>query len=498
MTQHPTPNTRHLTPDTLPDFLKRRADLSPDKSAVITGTARLTFADLYQKSLEIAANLAESGIKSGDKVALLADNSLGFVALFHAVSQLGAVLVPLNTRLAPSEISWQVQDVEAKILVYDEPYAAMVSLISQELTALRYFQLSQLVEIEYPAITPNESVSLEAVHTIIYSSGTTGKPKGVMLTYGNHWWSATASALNLGNHADDCWLAVLPLFHVGGMSILWRSVIYGIPAMVHESFDPQAVNRAIDEQGVTIVSVVANMLQRMLDTRNDRPYPPTLRCVLVGGGPVPQPLLERCAKLNIPVLQTYGMTETASQVATLAPELALAKLGSAGKPLFPTELKIRQDGQMLKSGEVGEIVVRGAVVSPGYYKREAETQKAWQGGWFHTGDLGKLDRDGFLYVVDRRTDLIISGGENVYPAEIEAVLLAHPAVEEAGVFARADVKWGHVPVAALKLREGMTATETELIEWCQDRLARYKVPRSIEFRESLPRNAAGKLVRRLL
>jgi O-succinylbenzoic acid--CoA ligase len=293
-------------------------------------------------------------------------------------------------------------------------------------------------------------------------------------------------------------LAVLPLFHVGGMSILWRSVIYGIPAMVHDSFDPQAVNRAIDEQGVTIVSVVATMLQRMLDARNDCPYPPTLRCVLVGGGPVPQPLLERCAKLNVPVLQTYGMTETASQVATLAPELALAKLGSAGKPLFPTGLKIMTEGKVLLPGEVGEIVVRGAVVSPGYFKREAETRKAWQKGWFHTGDLGRLDEEGFLYVVDRRTDLIISGGENVYPAEVEAVLLAHPAVEEAGVYARADDRWGQVPVAAVKLREGKTITETELILWCQSRLARYKVPRQIEFRDNLPRNAAGKLVRRLL
>jgi O-succinylbenzoic acid--CoA ligase len=484
--------------ETFPNFLYRRADLSPEKTAVITGDVSLTFGELYQRSLRVAANLAALGVETGDRLALLADNSLAFVELFHAVAQLGAVLVPLNTRLTLDELSWQMQDVEARVLLYGSRYASIADAMAKELPELATAEINRLTEITDSAIAPDENISLEAVHTIIYSSGTTGKPKGVLLTYGNHWWSATASALNLGNQADDCWLAVLPLFHVGGMSILWRSVIYGIPAMVHDSFDPQAVNRAIDEQGVTIVSVVATMLQRMLDARNDCPYPPTLRCVLVGGGPVPQPLLERCAKLNVPVLQTYGMTETASQVATLAPELALAKLGSAGKPLFPTGLKIMTEGKVLLPGEVGEIVVRGAVVSPGYFKREAETRKAWQKGWFHTGDLGRLDEEGFLYVVDRRTDLIISGGENVYPAEVEAVLLAHPAVEEAGVYARADDRWGQVPVAAVKLREGKTITETELILWCQSRLARYKVPRQIEFRDNLPRNAAGKLVRRLL
>src|SRR5690606_1073203 len=191
-----------------------------------------------------------------------------------------------------------------------------------------------------PPFSLREHIDLGAVHTIIYTSGTTGRPKGAQLTYGNHWWSAVASALNLGLHGDDRWLACLPLFHVAGLSILMRSVIYGMTAIVHDRFDAERVNRAIDEDGVTIVSVVATTLQRMLEARGRRPYPPHLRCLLAGGGPVPRPLLEECHRRGLPVVQTYGLTETASQVVTLAPDDALRKIGSAGKPLLPNELRI--------------------------------------------------------------------------------------------------------------------------------------------------------------
>jgi O-succinylbenzoic acid--CoA ligase len=333
-------------------------------------------------------------------------------------------------------------------------------------------------------------------HTVIYSSGTTGKPKGVVLTYGNHLWNALASCLNLGLHKDDRWLAVLPLFHVGGLSILIRSVLYGIPVVLHEKFDPAVINASIEQDRVTIISVVSNMLQRMLDERQDKPYPPHLRAVLVGGGPVPRPLLERCAALQIPVTQTYGMTETASQVCTLSPADSLRKLGSAGRALYPGEIAI--DPTNVSPDGVGEILVRGPIVTPGYFNRPEETSKAIKDGWLHTGDLGYRDAEGYLYVVERRTDLIISGGENIYPAEIEAVLLSHPAVEEAGVTGFADERWGQVPVAVVKLRENFSITEIELLEWVSARLAKYKLPKRVYFRNSLPRNAAGKLVRRLL
>jgi O-succinylbenzoic acid--CoA ligase len=316
-----------------------------------------------------------------------------------------------------------------------------------------------------------------------------------MLTFGNHFWSATGSAFNLGVRGDDRWLAVLPLFHVGGLAILLRSVLYGTTAIVHESFDAAHANRAIDYEGVTIVSVVANMLQRMLDERGDRPYPASLRCMLLGGGPAPEPLLRRCEAIGVPVVQTYGLTEAASQVATLAPEDALPKLGSAGKPLFGTEVRIVDTTGPCAAGAAGEIVVRGPTVSPGYLNRREESTRALRNGWLHTGDIGYLDDDGYLYVLDRRDDLIVSGGENVYPAEIEAVLQTHPAVAEAGVWGVEHARWGQVPVAAVVLRDNLATAPELLIEYCKERLAAYKVPSRIEFTNELPRNAAGKLLR---
>ncbi|HWO74160.1 MAG TPA: AMP-binding protein, partial [Dehalococcoidia bacterium] len=286
---------------------------------------------------------------------------------------------------------------------------------------------------------------------------------------------------------------------VGGLAILLRSVIYGIPAVVHAAFDPARVNRAIDEEGVTIVSVVANMLQRMLDERHDRPFPDSLRCLLLGGGPAPEALLRRCAAVKAPVVQTYGLTEAASQVSTLSPEDALRKLGSAGKPLFGTELRILDDaGRDCPPGVAGEIAVRGPTVTPGYLKDSAATASALRDGWLHTGDAGYLDAEGYLYVLDRRDDLIISGGENVYPAEVEAVLASHPDVAEAGVFAIADERWGRAPAAAVVLRPGAAVTAEALIGFCRERLARYKTPVRVHVVQTLPRNASGKLLRREL
>jgi O-succinylbenzoic acid--CoA ligase len=424
----------------------------------------------------------------------------------HAMSRLGATLIPLNTRLSADEIAWQLQDSGARLLIVDETTAPLALAAHERFAGFELVSADQPVEgivaldtIPQAEVALRESVELSAVHSIVYTSGTTGRPKGAMLTYGNHWWSALGSALNLGTQPDDCWLACMPLFHVGGMAILLRSVIYGIPAVIQPGFDPASVNRAIDDEGVTIVSVVATMLQRMLAERGERPYPATFRCALLGGGPAPRPLLEECARRGLPVVQTYGLTETGSQVATLAPRDALAKLGSAGKPLYPNQVRILDaNGNDAPPGEAGEIVVRGPVVTKGYADRPEETARALRDGWLHTGDLGYLDDDGYLSVLDRRTDLIVSGGENVYPAEVEAVLLAHPAVEEACVVGIADGEWGQRVVATVHLGNGDVLDISELISFCRARLAGYKVPREIRFMDELPRNAAGKLLRRVL
>lgn len=455
-----------------PDWLRNRAVTHSERTALIVGDRQWSFNQLDAETDRIARRLACLGVTEGDRVATLLDAGFLAAALPHATLRLGATLVPLNTRLARAEIDWQLQDVAARIVIEDR---AMLDGVEERAAALRLAH-------------PDDSVM-----AVIYTSGTSGEPKGAMLTVENFWFSAIGSALNLGCYPRDRWLACLPLFHVGGLSILVRSVIYGITAIVHEGFDPDAVNRAVDEEEVSIVSVVPIMLQRMLDARGDRPYPSSLRCVLLGGGPAPRALLERCSSLGIPVVQTYGLTETCSQVATISPDDARRKPGSAGKALYPNELRI-------SSG--GEIIVKGPVVMRGYAGRRAETSAAIVDGWLHTGDSGVIDEEGFLYVLDRREDLIITGGENVYPAEVEAALASHPGVSEAGVIGVADSTWGQRVVAIVRLNAAGADSKydgADLGSHCSARIARFKTPREFRFTtDPLPRTASGKLRRSLL
>ncbi|MEM8532642.1 MAG: o-succinylbenzoate--CoA ligase [Chloroflexota bacterium] len=480
---------------TLPDWLRRRAATMPERIALLAGDTNWTFAELDQQVERLARQLIALGIQPGDRVAVLLQNSPKFVTMVHAMPRCGAVLVPLNTRLTPHELVWQLNDASPRLVLYDQSNAGLADQVHQLQPDFFFYHTDTLDDLEASDQVLNHTIALNELHTIIYTSGTTGKPKGAMLTYGNHWWSATASMLNLGLHNDDRWLAVLPLFHVGGLSILLRSVIYGIPVVLHESFDAALVNRSLEEHQVTIISVVSTMLQRMLDQQLQATK---LRCVLLGGGPAPRPLLESCNERGIPVAQTYGMTETASQVATLAPHDALRKLGSAGQPLLPLEVQIDIEGESAAAGQVGEILVRGPMVTAGYFNRPEATAEALRDGWLHTGDLGYLDSEEYLYVVDRRDDIIISGGENVYPAEVEEVLLAVPAVAEAGVIGIPDEQWGQVPVACVVLHPGAELDETAIIAFCRERLARYKTPHAIHMVASLPRTAAGKLRRGVL
>ena len=505
---HPSPirNPQSAIHNQTQDWL---AAAPPDSLAVIARGACWTFGDLAREVAGWAGRLRALGIGPGDRVALLMGNSATFVALVHAIQQCEAVLVPLNWRLAAPELAWQLADCGTRLLLHDAARAEAAVAATAAVPGVARYTLDRpsadsptLAEVAphppYAIRNTQYAIDLDALQAILYTSGTTGQPKGAMLTYGNVWWSAVGSALNLGTHQTDRWLVCLPLFHVGGLSILWRSVIYGVPAIIHDGFDAAAVNEEIDENGVTVVSVVSLMLARMLDARGDRPYPATLRAVLVGGGPVPQALLKRCAACGVPVVQTYGLTETASQTATLAPADALRKLGAAGKPLLPTQIRIAGPDGDAAAGTVGEILVQGPTVTPGYWGRPEATAHALRDGWLHTGDLGYQDAEGYLYVVERRDDLIISGGENVYPAEVEAVLAAHPAVSEAGVVGAPDPQWGQVVHAAVVLRSGHSVGPDELRAWCRSRLAGYKVPTTILLMDELPRNAAGKLLRRTL
>lgn len=494
------------SPDTLPDWLSRRALTHRGQPALLASPVSWSFGELDARVNVAAARLAALGVSAGDRVALLARNGPAFVVTVHALGRLRAVLVPLNIRLQPVELSWPLGDAGVVLLLHDAEHATLARAAlgvrdsERPLDGRRPLRLAQLgldgpTGSADPDYRPPSLIQLRDCFAIVYTSGTSGRPKGAMLTFGNFWWSAVGSALHLGHHHDDRWLCPLPLFHVGGLSILIRSAVYGIPVVLHDAFDATRVNRAIDTEGVTLVSVVATLLRRLLDERGTRPYPPTLRCLLLGGGPAPRPLLEACAAIGAPVAQSYGLTEAASQVATLLPAEALRKFGSAGLPLPPTDVRIARDGVPAGPGEAGEIIVRGPTVFAGYTGGAEERARAWHSGWLHTGDLGYLDEDGYLFVLDRRNDLIVSGGENVYPAEVEAALLAHPSVADAAVIGVPDDQWGAVPVAYVQRGGPGDVGATELLAYCAARLAAYKVPRAVYWVDALPRNAAGKLMR---
>ncbi|MFA8437431.1 o-succinylbenzoate--CoA ligase [Pueribacillus sp. YX66] len=478
----------------MPNWLYKRANLTPDRIAIEFEGEHISFFQLHLRATSLARKLASFQIKSGDSVAFLLENGIHTVEIIHALEYLGATIVPLNSRLTASELHYQLHDSNPKVLIYDDSFAnnALEACDKLKTRALRFQDVASMDELE---TTIRTEIHLDEHHTIMYTSGTTGSPKGVILTYGNHWWSAIGSSLNLGLHENDKWLCAVPMFHMSGLSIVIRSVIYGIPIVIQKRFQPEKVNEAIVNDSVTIVSVVSAMLSQILQRQTNN-YPKSFRCMLLGGGPAPLPLLEKCTERKIPVYQTYGMTETASQIVTLSSEYMLKKIGSAGKPLFHSNIKIENNGVLTPPNEVGEIIVRGPTVTKGYLHRNEETKKTIKNGWLYTGDLGYLDEDGFLYVIDRRSDLIISGGENVYPAEIEATLLSHPKVVDAGVTRISDKTWGQVPIAFVVTTSEVT--EQQLLNFCKEKLARYKLPKRIYFAHKLPRNGANKLLRREL
>lgn len=474
--------------EVIPHWLSKQADLKPNQLALeYNGKETLSFQELAQASQSMARRLANLGVEKGSHIALLSQNNVNMIIAIHALSYLGAVAVLLNTRLSANELQFQINDAKVNLLVTSVFFSDKTEGIDVP-QKKSFSELQRLPEKEVPL--QNELV-LNDPFTIIYTSGTTGFPKGVVHTYGNHWWSAIGSALNLGISPQDKWLTVLPLFHVSGLSTLFKSVIYGMPIYLMTSFEPEKVHEALMKNHITMISVVTVMLQRLLEQMATERYPEQLRCVLLGGGPAPKPVLEQARKKEVPVFQSYGLTETSSQIVTLSPQDALRKIGSAGKPLVPAQLKIHDPS----TRGVGEIYVKGPMVTKGYFNNPTADQKAFQTDWLKTGDLGYLDEEGFLYVVDRRNDLIISGGENIYPSEIESVVSELTGVQEVGVTNRSDDQWGEVPVAFI-VKDTQNVLDEEMVQtYLKRRLASYKVPKKIYFVEQLPRNASNKLMR---
>lgn len=409
-----------------PNWLMQRAQLTPERIALIYGDQTVTFAELFAASKRMAAQLAAHSVRKGDTAAILLQNRAEMVYAVHACFLLGVKAVLLNTKLSTHERLFQLEDSGARFLLTDSNFDQQ----DYEHT-VQTIDVDELMKEAAEEIEIQPYMQLDETATLMYTSGTTGKPKGVQQTFGNHYFSAVSSALNLGITEQDRWLIALPLFHISGLSALFKSVIYGMTVVLHQRFSVSDVLDSISRHQVTMISAVQTMLASLLEETSR--CPESIRCILLGGGPAPLPLLEECREKGFPVFQSYGMTETCSQIVTLSPEFSMEKLGSAGKPLFSCEIKIERDGQACKPFEHGEIMVKGPNVMKSYFNRESANEASFQNGWLKTGDLGYLDSEGFLYVLDRRSDLIISGGENIYPAEVESVLLSHPAVAEAGV-----------------------------------------------------------------
>ncbi|AQQ52744.1 o-succinylbenzoate--CoA ligase [Planococcus lenghuensis] len=463
-----------------PNWLMKRAQLTGERVGLSWASEEWTFAELDVIARDLAGRLVRLGVQRDSRVALLSKSHPDFVFMMHACLHLGCEMVMLNERLTEQELIYQVQDCEADTVLTDDANAERLNTVNKLLFSTIKEAVPAEVEIqrEWP---------VDRVVSIMYTSGTTGFPKGVKQTAENHFSSAIASSLNIGLGARDSWLCMVPLFHISGFSILMRSLIYGAEVRLYPKFDAANASDELIQGNVTHMSVVGVTLARILDELDNRQMAvsPNFRVMLAGGGPVAVSHIERAAAHGINVLQTYGMTETASQTTTLSPEDAADRPGSAGKPLFLYDVKI---------GAEDEILIKGPHVTAGYIGRFADVQPT-EDGYLKTGDIGRIDAEGFLYVLDRRSDLIVSGGENIYPAEIENVLTGHPAVLEAGVCGIRDGKWGEVPAAFVVAD---TISAEELDAYCRERLASYKVPKRYSFVRELPRNASNKLLRREL
>ena len=466
-------------------FLFTRAKQTPNAPALEFNGQTWNYDSLNQWAESISALLEARGVKRGAHVAIHLSNQPVYVVLIHALARVGAVAVPLNIRLTEAEFKWQIEQSQCDVLICE---SELVGLSKRIL-------VSELISTPQPSLARTHSpLELDSVQGIFFTSGTTGFPKGVLLTFDNYRVSAQASAERLGVDPHDRWLLTMPLYHIGGMSIVFRSALYGTEIVLHSGFDMDAVHHALTDENITIVSLVPTMLHRLLEKYPAFKPSLSLRVILLGGAGAPASLVEKALALNLPLALTYGLTEATSQVATSTPEQTRAKPGSLGKPLQGTTISIVDESDKpLPNGEVGEIVVSGGTVMQGYLDPE-RPDRFWKPvRSIHTGDLGYLDAEGDLWVLTRRSDLIVSGGENIYPEEVERALMDHPAVSEARVVGVPDPEWGQSVAAAVVLREPLSA-ET-LLQFLRGQLAGYKVPRQIVFVESLPHTASGKLKR---
>ncbi len=493
-----------MKPDVgLASWFAARATRTPERRSLHFEGRDWTFMQMQAEIEACAAQLKALGVGKGDRVAFLGLNQPMFFFSMFATARLGAIFVPLNFRLTGAELAFMIEDCAAKALIVDAQLAPVIEPMRAQLTTLRAWLSAepgaQWTPSAPPPATP-ERVGEDDVAMIMYTSGTTGRPKGAMLTHGNFWWNNINSLLISDTLQDDITLTAAPIFHIGGLNVTTLvTLLKGGAVILHRAFDPGRALAAIAEHRVTTMFGVPAMFMFMAQhpafATTDLS---SVRSLIVGGAPCPLPILTAYEARDVSMQQGYGLTETAPAVTILAPEFALSKVGSSGRtPLFTdVELIDAAGARIDEPGKPGEVLVRGPNVTPGYWGLPGATREAIDAeGWLHTGDAGYFDAEGFLTISDRIKDMIISGGENVYPAEVESALMRHPAIAEVAVIGQPDPQWGETIVAVAALKPDQTLTIEDLREFAGKTLARYKLPRRLETVSALPRNATGKILK---
>jgi fatty-acyl-CoA synthase len=494
--------------------LDRHADRTPEREAVVFYDQRLTFAELDSRVNALAAGLADHGVGRGDVVALLMTNRPEYLEATLAINKLGAIFLALNYRLAPAEWLFILEHSQARGIVMDRDFRSGLDPVLPQVPKLDVFvglgeadgqwlAYADLVNANVGRRLPTAEVAEDDVQRLMYTSGTTSRPKGVPLTYGNVLWKTFGHVVEFGLTSADRTLMAGPLYHVGAFDLPGTGTLYvGGSLVVLRKFDPIEVMRTIEQERPTNVWLAPAMLNAILQLADVEAYDTkSIRFIVNGGEKMPVPLIERLLRTfpNAWFADAYGLTETVSGDTFLDSGSAVRKIGSVGKPVLHLDVRIEKEGgSIAMPNELGEIVLRGPKVFHGYWRDPDATAAAIRDGWFHTGDIGRLDDDGYLYIEDRKKDMIVSGGENIASPEIERVLYQHPAVFEAAVIGVPDARWGEVPKAFVVLAPGHEATAQDLIAHCGRHLAKFKVPKSIKFVPQLPRNPSGKVLKREL
>lgn len=492
--------------------LEHHAGRTPAKPLCVFGDERVTYGEMAHRAGTLASGLHARGIGTGDVVGLLSYNCIEFLETIFAANYLGAIAMPINWRLAAPEIRYILDHSRAGALVCDASLIELANDATDDMTdgllraciADGVHGWTSLADLRTEPVGPGRAhVAGDDVHRLMYTSGTTGRPKGVMITHANLAWKNLAHIVEFGVTGADLGLACGPLYHVGALDLTTTTMIAaGATTIIHRAFEAGDVVDEIERSRVTTVWLAPAMVNALMGLPDiEQRDLSSVRLLIGGGEKMPIPLIERLRRTfpSAWFADAYGLTETVSGDTFLDNESMTTKRGSVGRPCLYLEVDIwDEDRTPLPPGEPGEVVLRGPKVFPGYWRDPDATETAFAGGWFHTGDIGVRDDDGYLYIVDRLKDMILSGGENIAGSEVERVLYEHAAVLEVAVVGRPDDRWGEVPVAFVVLRPDTTATSDELLEHCRLQLARFKVPKEIIFVDALPRNPSGKVLKREL